>query len=219
MNLDMQARKLLRKKALARIIHRTFPNRLLKRSYRIHTHLTKEELLCLHRYARGLRRDSLGIEIGSYLGASALATVSGFKDGESKLLCVDTWMNDAMAYTDEERSNPSYQQQDTFAIFTNNTLACCKNIITFRGLSGEVFNDIQRVATDIQWLFVDGDHSYEGVNLDWTLYSQLLDDKAIVIFHDIGWAEGVKRVVASLVNTKCTLEEKLPNMIVCRYNK
>ena len=36
----------------------------------------------------------------------------------------------------------------------------------------------------IDFLFIDGDHSYEGVKKDFELYSQLLTDKGIIIIHD-----------------------------------
>jgi hypothetical protein len=33
-------------------------------------------------------------------------------------------------------------------------------------------------------LFIDGDHSYEGVKLDFDLYSNLLSDNGIIVIHD-----------------------------------
>lgn len=36
----------------------------------------------------------------------------------------------------------------------------------------------------IDFLFIDGDHSYEGVKKDFDLYSTLLSDKGIIILHD-----------------------------------
>ena len=41
---------------------------------------------------------------------------------------------------------------------------------------------LQDIKADI--LFIDGDHSYEGVKKDFDLYSQLLSPKGIVILHD-----------------------------------
>ena len=42
------------------------------------------------------------------------------------------------------------------------------------------------VRQDIQidFLFIDGDHSYEGVKIDFELYSNLLTDNGIIIIHD-----------------------------------
>jgi hypothetical protein len=36
----------------------------------------------------------------------------------------------------------------------------------------------------IDFLFIDGDHSYEGVKNDFELYSQIMSDKGIIIIHD-----------------------------------
>jgi hypothetical protein len=36
----------------------------------------------------------------------------------------------------------------------------------------------------IDFLFIDGDHSYEGVKKDFELYSKLLTDKGIIVIHD-----------------------------------
>ena len=40
----------------------------------------------------------------------------------------------------------------------------------------------QDIKIDI--LFIDGDHSYEGVKLDFDLYSTILSDKGIIMIHD-----------------------------------
>lgn len=37
----------------------------------------------------------------------------------------------------------------------------------------------------VDLLFIDGDHSYEGVKQDWEMYSPLVNPGGIVIFHDI----------------------------------
>lgn len=37
----------------------------------------------------------------------------------------------------------------------------------------------------IDYLFIDGDHTYEGVKQDFEMYGQLLSDEALVVFHDI----------------------------------
>jgi hypothetical protein len=36
----------------------------------------------------------------------------------------------------------------------------------------------------IDFLYIDGDHSYEGVKLDFDLYSTLLSDRGIIAIHD-----------------------------------
>jgi hypothetical protein len=41
---------------------------------------------------------------------------------------------------------------------------------------------LQDIKIDV--LFIDGDHSYEGVKLDFDLYSNIITDKGIIIIHD-----------------------------------
>ncbi len=40
----------------------------------------------------------------------------------------------------------------------------------------------QDIKIDV--LFIDGDHSYEGVKLDFELYSKLLSPKGVILIHD-----------------------------------
>jgi hypothetical protein len=61
-------------------------------------------------------------------------------------------------------------------------------------------------------LFIDGDHSYEGVKADWDAYKSFLEPGSIVIFHDYGWADGVKKVVREDVMPLMSDYDRLPNM-------
>lgn len=51
----------------------------------------------------------------------------------------------------------------------------------------EVFDKVCQLLDKrrIDYLFLDGDHSYEGVKEDFYTYGKLLSDNAIVTFHDI----------------------------------
>ncbi len=46
------------------------------------------------------------------------------------------------------------------------------------------YNFFVRQDIKIDFLFIDGDHSYEGVKLDFDLYSTILSDNGIIIIHD-----------------------------------
>jgi hypothetical protein len=46
------------------------------------------------------------------------------------------------------------------------------------------YNFFVRQDIKIDFLFIDGDHSYEGVKLDFDLYSTLLSENGIIMLHD-----------------------------------
>lgn len=46
------------------------------------------------------------------------------------------------------------------------------------------YNFFVRQDIKIDFLFIDGDHSYEGVKADFELYSKLLTDRGIIAIHD-----------------------------------
>jgi len=46
------------------------------------------------------------------------------------------------------------------------------------------YNFFVRQDIKIDFLFIDGDHSYDGVKKDFELYTQILNDDGIVVIHD-----------------------------------
>ena len=180
--------------------------RLLRhwRNATIPTHITSREKLALMRLAREAGGGSY-VEVGSYLGASACFIAEGLArcGREGTLCCVDTWTNLAM----------SEGQADTYARFRRNTRHLGATVVALRGLSAEVARDFEG---PVQFLFIDGDHSYEGVSADVAAWFPKLAPGATVVFHDIGWSEGVRRVVAEQVKALPGSEGRLPNLFWAR---
>jgi predicted O-methyltransferase YrrM len=102
--------------------------------------------------------------------------------------------------------------RDTYAEFKRNTLPYASRIVPIRGMSTDVVDRVAQQAPSIDLLFIDGDHSYEGAKADWESYKHLLKDGSTVVFHDIGWAEGVQRVVREDVQPRVASHGSLPNM-------
>ena len=182
------------------IIAACFP--YLAPSLRIPSHLTPRERLALMTLARQERVQVI-VEIGSYLGASAAAFAAGAKF-DSVIYCIDTWNNDEM--TDEQR--------DTFSDFLVNTRRFSSKIVPVRGRSTDrqITNKIRDCAKSVDLLFIDADHSYQGVLADWKAYRPMLSANAIIAVHDIGWAEGVQRVVEEEIRPLIGEECQLPNL-------
>ena len=175
-------------------------NPRLQSAFRVHSHLTIEERVRLRRLSRDT---AIVLEIGSYLGASACCFgVSAQRNDGAKVICIDTWNNDAM--TEGSR--------DTWSEFRSNTSSFSNHVIPVRGFSTEVVEEVRKITPCLDLLFIDGDHSYEGVKADWEAYKEFLRAGSIVIFHDYGWAEGVKRVVNEDVMPLVATHDQLPNM-------
>jgi predicted O-methyltransferase YrrM len=163
--------------------------------------MTKRERLQLYRLSRSARRV---LEIGSYLGASANCFAAAIRASgqDGKVICVDTWTNETMP------EGP----RDTYAEFCRNTRDYARFIVPVRGLSAAVADRVKAETEFVDLLFIDGDHSYEGVLADWHAYGGMLRSGSVVVFHDWDWAEGVQRVIHENVTPLIDHSGTLPNM-------
>lgn len=165
---------------------------------KIPTHLTSEEKFKLYQLASF--NSGVAVEVGSYLGASSCFIALGCLENlRGTLFCVDTWQNDAM----------SEGGKDTFQTFLENTKSFEGIIRPQRGRSIEV---AACWNLPIDFLFIDGDHSYEGVRADVEAWFPKLNSGALVVLHDFGWSEGVRRVIREYVAPRAKKEGSLPNL-------
>jgi hypothetical protein len=102
--------------------------------------------------------------------------------------------------------------RDTWIDFQDNTHDYKSFIVPVRGFSTDVVQAVRDVSPTLDVLFIDGDHSYNGVKADWEAYKCFLDVGSTVIFHDYGWAEGVVKVVHEDVMPLVSNHGHLPNM-------
>jgi predicted O-methyltransferase YrrM len=160
----------------------TYPE--LNKAFSVDSSLSVIERVRLYRLAQNKQRV---LEIGSYVGASACCFGLGMKDSapEKMLFCVDTWNNDSM----------TEGHWDTYSEFAKNTQEFDAFVIPVRGFSTEVVHTVASQTSYLDLLFIDGDHTYEGVKADWEAYKSFLQPNSIVVFHDSAWAEGVMRVI------------------------
>jgi predicted O-methyltransferase YrrM len=118
------------------------------------------------------------VEIGSARGKSACYVGMALKEnGHGKLYAIDP----------HEKTNWNDSSSvDTFEVISENlkTVGVENQVEIIRTTSDRA---VQGWTKKIDILFIDGDHSYEGVKRDWDLFTPHLREFGIVIFHDTIW--------------------------------
>jgi predicted O-methyltransferase YrrM len=156
---------------------------------RIPTFTSRGELRALYYLARNCPPGSNALEIGSYLGASTCYLAAGIAKINGKLFCVDTWQNETMP--DGVR--------DTFAEFMENTKGVRPWLRIVRMRSDQLGQT--DVATPLDLVFIDGDHSYQAVRTDFQRISPWLSSGGTIVFHDSLSYEGVGRTIGEALAT------------------
>jgi predicted O-methyltransferase YrrM len=131
----------------------------------------------LYALAKSLKPD-VCVEIGAARGKSACYVGMALKEnGKGKIYSIDphekTEWNDSISV-------------DTYDVIQQNIQDC----------QVEPFVEIVRSYSDkagstwdksIDIIFIDGDHSYDGVKRDWELFLPHMSEFGVVIFHDTFW--------------------------------
>ncbi len=153
---------------------------------KVYGQLQVEEGNALYKCAKKFSPKVL-LEIGSYKGKSANFFLRGMSH-DAILHCVDTWQNDAMT---EGKYN-------TYDIFQNNLpIEKRDQVVMHRGTSDEMSKVWD--GTQLDLLFIDGDHSKEAVESDFNNWSKFVKKGGLILFHDYTNPCGVKEVVEGLI--------------------
>lgn len=131
----------------------------------------------LHGLARSLRPATC-VEIGSAQGWSTCHLGLALRENvHGKLYAIDPHMPTAWNDTAAVESLPALQR---------NLRRCGVEsyVEIVRATSQEAAKNWTR---PIDLLFIDGDHSYDGVKRDWTLFSPHLTPFGVTVFHDATW--------------------------------
>lgn len=134
------------------------------------------------------------VEIGSWLGKSTVYLAMGSKAGNrSKVYAIDPHRGGI----EHERIAQNYS---TFEKFLENIKKAGVEdiVIPLRKTSQEV---AQNWSAPIKFLWIDGDHSYEGAKADFELYFPFVVEGGVIAFHDS--TQGyVQRVVQEVFRLK-----------------
>jgi len=141
------------------------------------------------------------VEIGSWKGKSTVCLALGSKEGNNaKVYAVDPHINTPC--------HKNYSKgEGTFSEFIRN--------LQKSGVSESVFPIVKKskeASADfnhkIDFLFIDGDHSYNSVKEDFELWFPKLITGGIIAFHDAVYSE-VKRLIDEKSAMQCFSEVKL----------
>lgn len=159
--------------------------RRLKEIDKMEGHFGLNEGYLVFKIAKSLKDNSVIVEIGAFKGKSTCFIAEGIRSNNCKFYTIDTWFNDGGRKED---------RQDVFDDFLKNIEPYKDKIKPLRGYSYEIrktWLDERR----IDFLWIDGDHSYEGVKKDIQDWLPLLKRNHVVCFHDYRDAPGVKKAV------------------------
>ncbi|MFC1631539.1 class I SAM-dependent methyltransferase [Candidatus Omnitrophota bacterium] len=161
-----------------------FPGKKLSELHKIEGHLGRKECGLLYKIAKSLKKNSVVVEIGAFLGKSTCFIAEGIGNKQVQFFAIDTWFNDKM----------QCGRKDVFSEFLEHTKDYQDKIKLLRGYSYAVVKDWPQ-EREIDFLFIDGDHDYEGVKRDIQDWLPLVKDKGIVCFHDYRDFPGVIQAV------------------------
>lgn len=141
--------------------------------------LTKDEALALYEIARALPAGALVVEIGSWKGRSTYCLASGLKSG--RIVAIDPF--DASGEVgSQELYGKECGQLPLVEQFKQNLQqhGLLHKIEIRQGYSQEHAGAVDNV----DFLFIDGDHSREGCDRDFQLFSPKVKRGGLLGFHD-----------------------------------
>lgn len=141
--------------------------------------LTPFEAFGLRLVATQLNENANILEIGSWKGKSTYCIAHGLRSGV--ITCIDPFNADG-----EIQSKSTYDtergEEDLLLQFKKNLVLFDQKvkITPFKGYSSEFVGKV----TDVDFLFIDGDHSKEGCLFDFENFEKLIKPGGYLAFHD-----------------------------------
>ena len=132
-----------------------------------HSQSTKNEQDIIARYAAGCK---CAVEIGVYEGVNTI-NIATKMDSNGMLYAIDPFFKGKLGIC--------YYEKIARKTVANNKLVHKVKFIPM--LSSQAASS---VPFSIDFIFIDGDHSVEGIKNDWELYSQKVIQEGVMLLHD-----------------------------------
>jgi|GEM_PF-751501 beta-1,4-mannosyl-glycoprotein beta-1,4-N-acetylglucosaminyltransferase len=147
------------------------------------------------------RKRKVIVEIGSWHGKSSRVLGDNLMEG-GVIYCVDTWAGTPI---EQDTNHVSARWKDgdhAFYEFMQNNLDLIQQgkIIPLRMNSKNASDLLLEKGVKPDMIFIDADHTYEGVCADIDAWSRLVGDDTLFCGHDLGAWEGVQRAVEEKFN-------------------
>ena len=155
----------------------------------------------LFQLASDLPANAQVVEVGSWMGASTCFIAGGLKGDAARIFAVDNFQGLSSCAEDAAWYNRHFQRlggKSTLEIFRANFAA-----LGFSPRSEPVVSDSLAAAQSlaakrgaIDFIFIDGDHSYAACKADIDAWSPFVKRGGLMAFHDFGSrADGVTRAI------------------------
>lgn len=197
-------------------------DRALKSITNIRGKLNMRECVFLHKVAEKVVNEfgenSLLCEIGSFCGKSTISIASALVKRKTGILYAIDWHKGSPEF-------PGYGTNDFKSSFdeyiTNlKRFKVSERVITIKTKSSEAIN---KVPDKIQFLWIDGSHSYQAVKADFENYHPKLVKEGYLLFHDACWTTWTEpfRLISERVldNEDYNLYALIGNTMVFRKEK
>ena len=165
-------------------------------------HLSHSDLVILKKFSETIPPDGIYVEVGSYLGCSSL-WVSKHINPTGRVYAHDIWVENMKELN--ENGGPPIFVDNYFLKFHKNTKHV-KNIYPVRGDSLYTLSIHDEESIDVA--FIDGDHSYTGVQNDLKMTWPRMKEGGVVLMHDCANGSETKKGVIDFF-TNLGLEEQL----------
>jgi predicted O-methyltransferase YrrM len=174
--------------------------------HRPDTQTSERERAALTQHARG--RSALA-EIGVYQGATTVC-LSSAMDPAGVLFAIDPYVGNRFGV-------------DFCFLIARREVARrgVGRVEWVRATGAEAVHDPRLAGRSIDFLFIDGDHSYEGLREDWEAWRPLLQSGAVVGFHDtIGGKFGCQRYMEEEILTDASVEviDRIDSLTMIRFD-
>ena len=143
--------------------------------------LTDQEALGLYTVAHKLGKNATVVEIGSWQGKSTYCIAKGLRYG--KVYAIDPFNADAgLDAGSENEYREKKGNSDLLENFTENMK--CRGVLDKIKIMKGYSYDYIHAFTNIDFLFIDGDHSIPGTTLDFELFAPKILPGGFLAFHD-----------------------------------